>query len=114
MVEEIVWVLNPIEHRKEVRLESEKQYEEKKSSIEKNGGFFFDVLVDTNIPDDLWVCDLCNDQIAVDRKIPVVDNLALCPECFAKWNTKEYINDKTLEGDCPCVSCKTKVEKEKE
>jgi len=114
MVEEIIWVINPIEHRKKIRLISEANYEKTKKAYEDRGAFFIDVLVDSGLPDDLWVCDLCNDEIAVDSRIPIVDNLALCTKCFAKWNTEEYVNDKTIEGDCPNVCCNTDKDKEKE
>jgi len=110
MIEEIVWIINPIKHRKRLRINAELNYESNKKAHEDNGFFFIDTLVESNIPDDLWICDLCNASIDADNRIPVADNLALCNECFAKWNTKEYIGDKTLEGNCPDVCCEMKEE----
>ncbi len=42
------------------------------------------------------------------KGIVVVDNNALCQECFDK--SKKYIGKKTLEGNCPNLCCKQKEE----
>lgn len=37
------------------------------------------------VPDDLWLCDLCNEEIRDIRLIPVVAGYALCRSCARKW-----------------------------
>ena len=108
MIEEIVWVLNPIKHRQVQRLTAEVNYDDNKRAYEEQGFFFIDTLVENNIPDDLWICDFCNVQIDIEISMPkgivVVDNNALCQECFNK--SKKYIDKTTLEGNCPNLCCK--------
>jgi|TARA_A100001201_G_scaffold137980_2_gene128425 hypothetical protein len=112
MIQEIVWVLNPIKHRQVQRLTAEVNYDDTKKAYEEQGFFFIDTLVENNIPDDLWICDFCNVQIDIEISMPkgivVVDNNALCQECFDK--SKKYIGKKTLEGNCPNLCCKQKEE----
>lgn len=110
MIEEVVWVLNPVKHRQVIRLTSEVNYDATKKAYEEQGFFFIDTLVDNPIPDDLWVCDFCNIEIDIElpQGIPVVDNNALCHQCYVK--SEKYINDKTLEGNCPNLCCKKKEE----
>ncbi len=103
MIEKIQWIINPIAHRKKQRLFAEAMYEKNKKVHEQNGFFFIDTLVDNGLPDDLWVCDLCNVQMNVEIHIPVVDNLAMCETCY-KTNEK-YITPKTMESECTLECC---------
>ena len=105
MIEEIVWVLNPVKHREVIRLTSEVNYDANKKAYEEQGFFFIDTLVESGIPDDLWVCDLCNVQMNVEIHIPVVDNLAMCETCYKK--NEKYITPKTIEGECTLECCET-------
>ena len=103
MIEMIQWIVNPTAHRRKQRLFAEAMYEKNKKVHEQNGFFFIDTLVDSGLPDDLWLCDLCNCEINVDLRIPVVDNLAMCMTCYRK--NKGYITPKTMEGDCTLECC---------
>ncbi|MGB9886485.1 MAG: hypothetical protein ACPLRW_05735 [Moorellales bacterium] len=46
---------------------------------------FGPVRVEIPVPDDLWLCDLCNAEIADLRIIPVIFGRALCRECARRF-----------------------------
>lgn len=102
-ISSILWINNPIEHRKVDRLNSEYHYAEMKKQHEEAGNFFIDVLVDTPIPDDLWVCDLCNAEIDITISIPVIEGYAMCRQCYTKL--EEKITDNTYQEDCSRMCC---------
>ena len=53
MIEEIVWIINPIKHRKRLRINAELMYESNKKAHEDKGIFFIYILVECNITDEL-------------------------------------------------------------
>lgn len=102
-----VKVKNPIKHRKIARENSIKWRKENPITHI----FQFDMLLDTGIADDMWLCDFCNNLIPVyvgDTKelstITIWNNSrALCDSCLKdfkeKWSTKE---DETYDCECGC------------
>tara|TARA_R110000744_G_scaffold57051_1_gene120132 strand:+ start:355 stop:696 length:342 start_codon:yes stop_codon:yes gene_type:complete len=108
MAENII-ITNPILHRQKDRAERTAYYD-------KHGkdNVIFDTLIDTDIPNDLWVCDFCNVSIEVvdlanqPKSIWVHLGYALCGNCVddivsKEDNTTETINSSDVEFCNCCV-----------
>ena len=100
-------ISNPMLHRKNDRAERVAYYDKYGQD-----DFVFDTLTDTNIPDDMWICDLCNTPIEVvdkankPKSLWIHLNYALCGNCVDEQiakedNTAETINSSDVEF-CQC------------
>ena len=102
-------ISNPILHRRKDRAK-------RTAYFDKYGrdDFVFDTLIDTNIPDNLWVCDFCNLSIEVvdlanqPKSIWVHLGYALCGDCVDEQiakedNTMDTINSSDVEFCNCCV-----------
>jgi len=103
------WVVveNPIKHR-EISVLASIKFREQQSK--RDGVFFIDTLLDTGIPNDLWICDFCNAEIPVQddegKTLSVIiwnNSRALCEECLTdfkgKYSTEQ---DQTYNCECGC------------
>ena len=106
MPENII-ISNPIRHRANDRAERTAYYEKYGQD-----DFVFDTLTDTNIPDDLWICDFCNVPIEVvdlanqPKSIWIHLSYALCGNCVDDLVNKEDDTQDTINSNdvefCQC------------
>ena len=123
---------NPIKHRQVAKVQAHMHYEENKKQAQELGFEFISQLVDSDIPDDLWVCDMaCNSSIDATQPINLsctIDDIdevkreakagqqisggyAMCGSCFQemKNNYPEYFERKVI-----CGCCRTEQDTESE
>lgn len=123
---------NPIKHRQVARVEAHMYYDQSKKQAQEMGFEFISQLVDSDIPDDLWICDMaCNNSIDATQPInlsctiddlesikkeadagqPISGGYALCGKCFQEMKSKypEYFKRKVI-----CGCCRTEQSKESE
>ena len=96
---------NPITHRQVYTLTQRMSYLKNKMQAEQEGWSFIDTAFDTNIPDNLWICDLCNASLDVgdsDKQNPV----KLLSTSFAYEEDKQAMSEgERLGGTALCDSC---------
>jgi len=123
---------NPIKHRQFARLKAHMTYATDKKQAEEMGLHFISQLVDSDIPDDLWICDMaCNSSIDATQPINIsctIDDIdeairdanageqivgghAMCGSCFQELKNKypQYFKRKVI-----CGCCRVEVETESE
>ena len=101
-------VVDPVKHRANLRNQQVNYYK-----IWGKPPNVIDTVVDGMIPDDLWLCDICNDQIELEAServkkhgfgiTPVFqdESYAYCTKCFAKLILNEKQGSlKILVCDC--------------
>ena len=125
-------IANPIRHRQVASIYAHMRYAEEKAMAEEMGAIYINQLVDTPMPNDLWVCDFCNSSIDTlqainitttihdmelakkdaDAGLPIHGGHALCGSCFqkSKNNNPEYWTRKIICGCCRTESNTTESE----
>ena len=102
-------VKDPVSHRVNDRKERIDYYAREYPLGKPNN--IIDSLIDSDIPDDLWICDLCNDDMNISFCILIVENMALCPECIQK-SIYRYNDWRDIKINVCSLQCCTQEEEE--
>lgn len=99
MVVEALLVKDPVQHRVNDRKERE-QYYAREFPLGKPSNII-DTLVDAGLPDDLWICDICNDEMELDNGVMIIENMAMCNDCITRCVNQYDDWKEMIVKDCP-------------